>query len=322
MAVSLPLDEFQKAKDLLLAAQRIVLIPHKNPDADAIGATLALKEALENLGKDVTTACIDPLPENCKFLPKSDTFVQNFNYKDFDLIISLDCGAHKLLGFHKEMPELLDKNLVKLINIDHHPSNDFFGTVNIVMPQTPATCFILYLMITSYGWTITQTMATALLHGLYYDTGSFMHSNTSPETLRIAGRLKALGGDHQICVKKQFHTTSIEKLKLWGRAMSRIQLNDKQTVVTAITDKDYTDINATRDDLSGLINYLNHVNEAKFCILLTEDTNGNIKGSMRTQGEEINLSEIAQLFGGGGHKKAAGFTIPGTLQKRTIWDIS
>ena len=315
------IDEFEKAKNLLQWAQRIVIISHKNPDADAIGANLALREALENYGKTVVSACVDTPPESCLGLKGAKDYVQDFNPEDFDLVITVDCGAHKLMAFHESKPELLDRNRVKLLNIDHHPSNDFFGNVNIVLPQTPATCFIIFLLSTYCGWAITPTMATALLQGLYYDTGCFMHSNTTSETLRVAARLKALGGDHERAVKNEFHTASIAKLRLWGRALSRVSLNEKQAVVAALTQKDYEEEHAQPDDISGLVNYLNHVPEAKFCILLNEDSKGNIKASMRTQRDDIDLTAITGLFGGGGHKMASGFTIPGRLVEKQIWSV-
>ncbi|QQR55283.1 bifunctional oligoribonuclease/PAP phosphatase NrnA [Candidatus Peregrinibacteria bacterium] len=316
------LNNFAQAKTLLDQAKRVVIIAHKNPDADAVGSNLAMREALENNGKQVLSACVDPIPENCRFLHKAETFVQDFNPADFDLIITQDCGGHKVMAFHETKPELLDRSKTLLLNIDHHASNDHFGTVNVVMPEAPATCFILFLMFSTYGWTLTPTMATALLHGLYYDTGSFMHSNTNATALRIAARLQAIGADHSRSIKEQFHTHSLAQLKLWGRALERASLNSKQAVVTGLSSKDFQELGANKDDVSGLINYLNHASPAKFCVLLTEEGNGIIKGSMRTQDPDIDLSALSQLFGGGGHTKAAGFSIPGRLVEKRSWGIS
>jgi phosphoesterase RecJ-like protein len=316
------LEAFQEAKNEMLRAQRILIISHKNPDADSIGANCALKEALEHLGKQVDSACIDPVPASCTFLKGAELFLQDFHTPNYDLIISVDCGGYKLLGFHEEKPELLDKTKVKLINIDHHPSNDRFGTINIVMETAPATCFILYLMFSSFGWEIKTQMATALMHGLYYDTGCFMHSNTCAQTLRIAARLKALGADHERCVKEQFKSTSLNRLRLWGRALSKINLNSKQAAVTAVTEKDYAATQSNYEDLSGCISYLSHAAEARFCMLLSEDQKGNIKGSLRTQEDTVNVAKIAELFGGGGHTKAAGFTIPGHLKEKYTWELA
>lgn len=318
---NIPLEAFDQAKTLIYDARKILIISHVNPDADAVGANLALREAIERLGKVVDSACVDPPPENCAFLPLTETYLSQITPSDYDLLISVDCGGHKLLGFHKEHPEILDRNKVTLINFDHHASNDHFGSVNIVMDQTPSTCFILYLFFGYLGWNISSTMATAMLHGLYFDTGSFMHSNTDAATLRIAGRLKALGGEHEPCVKALFHMTKLKQLKLWGRVLSRMHFNEKKAVVSAVREEDYLATGCKFEDLSGLINYLNQIPEAKFTMLLTEDMKGNIKGSLRTQHDDINLSEIAGLFGGGGHKKAAGFTIPGRLQSTTKWEV-
>lgn len=316
-----PLLEFQKAKTLFDQAKTILIISHRRPDADAVGANLALREALENLGKKVNSACIDPPPQNCFFLKEVKQFYESIDPLKYDLIVSVDCGGNKLLGFQEDHPELLDPSKCTLINIDHHPSNDRFGTVNIVMDEAPATCFILYLMFNTYQWTITPSMATALLHGLYYDTGSFMHSNTNADVLRIAGRLKALGGKQELCVKTQFKNSSLAKLKLWGRALSRLYINQQGAAVSVITHQDYEETEANEEDLNGLVNLMDHAEEARFSLLLTEDFKGNVKGSMRTQNEEINLSKLAGLFGGGGHEKAAGFSVPGRLQSKRIWEI-
>ncbi|MFA5793195.1 MAG: bifunctional oligoribonuclease/PAP phosphatase NrnA [Candidatus Gracilibacteria bacterium] len=317
----LSLAVFDQARELIQKASSILIISHKSPDGDAIGANLALQEALIRLGKHTVSACIDPVPSNCLFLNNSFSFVQDFEVKDFDLVITVDCGGHKLIGFQEKKPELLDRTKVTLLNIDHHPSNDHFGNINLVMSDTPSTCFILFLMFTYYGWDISPTMATSLLHGLYYDTGSLMHSNTTADTLRIVGRLKAKGADHARSIKEQFHTASIPKLKLWGRALARATLNSKNAVVSVITKNDYTETNTNHEDTSGLINYLNHVPNAKFCMLLAETENEQIKGSLRTQDQNIDLSRIAELFGGGGHKKASGFTINGRLVEKRTWGV-
>ena len=315
------LPAFDQARELLQNARRIVILSHKNPDADSIGSNLALREALENMGKEVVSACVDEPAENCLFLRKADQYKKDFNPTDFDLIVTVDCGGHKLMAFHETKPELLDRSKTLLLNIDHHPSNDLFRTVNLVMADAPATCFLLFLFFTYCRWSITPSMATALLHGLYYDTGSFQHTNTTATGLRIAGRLLALGANHSKSMKEQFHTHSLSQLQLWGRALERAELNSKKAVVTALTEADYKATHAQKDDISGLINYLNHASPAKFCLLLTEDWNGSIKGSMRTQDEAVDLTQIAGLFGGGGHKKAAGFTIPGRLVEKKVWSI-
>ena len=321
MNSNIPQAEFDKAKDLIFAARNILIISHKNPDADSIGANLALKYTLASLGKNVQSAAADPVPSNCRFLKDSDKFLSDFNSNDFDLFITVDCGGYELMKFHIQKPELLNRKVLQLINIDHHPSNDFFGNVNIVMPDTPATCFILYLFFTYCGWGLSPDSATALLHGLYYDTGSFMHSNTTADTYRIAARLKANGADHERCVREQFHTSSVEKLRLWGRALERLTRNGKNAIVSAVTESDFRAENTEPEDLSGLINFINCVPDSKFTVLLNEDMKGNIKGSLRTLRDDVDLTRVAGLFGGGGHKKASGFSFPGRLQEKVVWEV-
>ncbi|MBU0981583.1 DHH family phosphoesterase [Patescibacteria group bacterium] len=319
--IPVPFEEIDQAKERIYKAQNILIISHQSPDPDTIGANLALRMQLEAIGKNVVSACADQIPENCDFLEKSQSFVTDFNSTDFDLIITVDISSHELLKFHITKPELLDRTKTFIINIDHHPTNNNFGNINIVMPSAPAACFILYLFFSYYGWSITPQIATALLHGLYFDTGSFMHSNTSSASLRVAGRLIALGASHKTIVRRQFHTNTIPQLRVWGHALSRASFNSKNAIVTAITKQDFQRENANPDDLSGLINYINCVPEASFCMLLAEDMKGNIKGSMRTLKENIDLSQIASLFGGGGHKKAAGFKVPGELKSKIAWEI-
>ena len=148
-----------------------------------------------------------------------------------------------------------------------------------------------------------------------------MHSNTNREVLEMAGDLISKGADHKKIVKALFNTTPVGQLKLWGRVMARAHVSKKHAVVSAITEKDFKECEAKPEDLSGVIDFLNAVPDSKLAILLAEDQEGNIKGSMRTQSEKIDLSKLAGIFGGGGHKKASGFTIPGRIQPEITWKI-
>lgn len=307
------LQEFEQIKNLILRSNNIAIISHKGPDGDTIGANLALKHTLKNMGKNVTSFAHDPIPLSISFLKDANKFRTDLNPQEFDLIIAVDCGASYMMKFEFTHSQL--------VNIDHHPSNDFFGLINIVDPQMAATVSIIYFLLEYLNTPITPDIATCLLNGLYSDTGSFRHSNTDSLTLKIASNLVARGADYRTIVKNQFHSNRIEQLKLWGRVLSRTRLNEKSAAVSAVTEKDFDELNTNAEDLSGVIDYLNTISESKFCVLLAEDGNGNIKGSFRTQNEEIDLTQIAGLFGGGGHKKAAGFTIPGKLEQEVVWKI-
>lgn len=318
--VQLDINEMTRARELIERSKRILIISHRNPDADSVGANSALRIGLEGIGKQIDSACADPIPDLLHFIKYGDQYKQNLNWEEirtYDLIITVDCGAHYLVKYHETMPQILEGN-PPLINIDHHATNDMFGTVNIVDPESAATALILYFFFQFLNIQITKEMATSLTAGLYYDTGSFKHSNTSAEVLKVMSDLMARGADYKKVVKHLFKTASVNKLKLWGRALSRARLNDKKVLVSNVGEQDLKELDLEPNDLSGVIDYMNMLPESKFCILLSEDLKGNVKGSCRTQREDVDLSQITSIFGGGGHRKAAGFTIPGKLEEEIV----
>lgn len=315
------LQEFAQIKELITKSHNVAIISHKSPDSDTVGASLALKLGLKSVGKNAESFAKDSIPANLQFLPEAATIKNTINPSLFDIIFAIDCGAAYMMKFEKDHPEILNPSKTILVNIDHHPSNENFGTINIVDTSSAATVSIIYFLLEHLGIQITRDIATCLLNGLYGDTGSFKHSNTDSLTLKIASNLIAKGADYKAIVKNQFHSNEINQLKLWGRVLSRARLNDKNATVSAVTENDFDDLSASPEDLSGIIDYLNSVPESRFAILLAEDRKGNIKGSFRTQDDMMDLSQLAGIFGGGGHKKAAGFTIPGKLIQEVVWKI-
>jgi phosphoesterase RecJ-like protein len=312
--------EFLKARRAFEAAERIVIISHSNPDGDAVGSNLALRLALEAVGKEVVSACVDCIPQDSMFLKKVDKFVKDFNYEDFDVIVSVDCGALKLVKFHESKPELLSGNK-PFVNFDHHESNDNFGTINPVDALACATACVLYRFFGFCNWKITIDIATCLLHGIYFDTGGLMHSNATAEVFRLAGDLVSKGANLQKISKELFHTTPVNKLRLWGRILERIYVNEEGVTVSAVNMNDYEAFGVSPKDTSGAIDFLNAVPGSKYCVLLSEDKDGRVKGSLRTQRDDVNLSEVAAKWGGGGHPKASGFGVDGELKPVMSWKV-
>ncbi len=307
---SLIYDEIGNAKEILI-------ISHRNPDADTVGSNLALRIFAAKKGKKVTSACVDPVDCGCSFLPDADAFVKEFKSGDFDLVVSVDCGSVAQTVFAQKNPRLLKK----MINIDHHSSNNNFGTVNLVISSAASTTQIIFNLFKTWNEKICGDIATCLLCGLYSDTGSFMHSNTCEEVYETAGELTALGARRNLIVKNLFKRSSYEKLKLLGRILNETQLTDKKVVISAVKKEDLTACQADLNDISGAIDYLNCVKGNRIAALLTEDGKGFIRGSLRTRHDDINLSDIAGNLGGGGHKKASGFTVKGKLEKEVRWVI-
>lgn len=311
---------YQQAKRQIEKANKVLLIAHRKPDGDTIGSCISLKIAINALEKEAEIACIDEVPERYEFMPMIHEFITEFDFREYDLIIVCDAGASYMTNYHEIYPDIF-KGEVPVINIDHHASNDNFGSLNIVEPQTPSTTMIIYNFFKFAGYQIVPAIATALITGIYNDTGSFKHQNTTPETLKAAGELLNCGGRIVDVSRNLFKTTPVSTLKLWGRVLDNLKINKEGVAMSVVTKADFDECDAEIDELSGAVDFINCVPDTKFTVLLHEDENGNVKGSFRTRNEDVDLEEIASKFGGGGHKKAAGFTLPGKIQKETTWKI-
>jgi phosphoesterase RecJ-like protein len=313
-------EKFLQAKKLMDKAQKVLSISHKNPDGDTLGASASLYLALRAMGKQVDMACIDGIPDRFMFIADMHKVIHDFDFRDYDLIIVSDAGASYMTRYHEKYPDIF-KGDVPVINFDHHSSNDNFGKVNVVEVASASTTVLLYKFFEFCGISITPQMATALLCGIYNDTGSLMHSNTTLEVFEISGRLMELGGRIHVVAKNLFRTTPVSTLKLWGRVLENARVNNEGVTVSVVTWKDFEECGAGSDEISGVVDLLNSVPGAKYSCLLNEDKNGMIKGSFRTQRDDVDLSALAGQFGGGGHKKAAGFTMQGQLHREVHWKI-
>lgn len=313
-------EKFLQAKRLIEKAQKVLLISHKRPDGDTLGASCANYWALKQLGKEPTIACIDPVPDRFAFLPDINRTIREFNFRDYDLMIVSDAGASYMTRYHEVYPDIF-KGDVPVINLDHHASNDNFGVCNIVDAGSASTTVLQFRFFNFLGIRITPNIATALLTGIYNDTGSLMHSNTNIEVFEITAKLMELGGKVNQVAKSLFRNTPVSTLKLWGRVLENARVNDEGVTVSIVTWKDIEECGADSEELSGVVDFLNSVPGSKYTCLLNEDKNGFIKGSFRTQRDDVDLAKLAGQFGGGGHKKAAGFSIPGRIHKETHWKI-
>jgi phosphoesterase RecJ-like protein len=313
-------DKFLQVKRLIEKANKVLCISHKRPDGDTLGAAVAVSHGLKQFNKTVDMACVDPVPERFSFLPGINRMINSFDFRTYDLIIVLDSGASYMTDFHEIYPDIWSGD-VPVVNIDHHSSNDNFGLCNIVDDSAASTTVILCRLFDFLGIIITPVIATALLTGIYNDTGSFMHANTSVEVMEVSAKLLEAGGKFTSVSKNLFRTTPFSTLKLWGRVLENARINDEGVTISVITWRDFEDCDASSDEISGVVDFMNSIPGSKYTCLLNEDKNGYIKGSFRTQRNDIDLTELAARFGGGGHKKAAGFTMQGRLQKEVHWKI-
>lgn len=314
----------QQVISLINQAEKILLLTHENPDGDAVGSILGFKLALERIGKSIDCYCHDPIPWLFLFLPQAQTIKQDFLLGDYDLVIILDCGDLRRTGFSDRIKEF-SKHKQKILNIDHHPKNDLhrIAKYNLVDYQASSTSEILFQIINQMRIRIDKNIALCLLCGLYTDTGSFKHSNTTPKVLEIASTLLKKGARLKQITDNIINAKSVRALKLWGVALSRIRFNNKYGFAsTIITENDLKNCEATKEDLGGVVNVINSIPDSRAAILLYQIEPDKIKASLRTESDKVNVSKLARYFGGGGLRKASGFTIDGRLiVKGKKWEI-
>ncbi|MFH0820203.1 MAG: DHH family phosphoesterase [Candidatus Peregrinibacteria bacterium] len=302
---------------LLRQANRILIIPHKAPDGDALGAALALYQTFKVMGKSPSIVCLDAPAEVFAFMPHIEQVQAGQPTLDYDAYFIVDAGATHLTGFHESHPQLFDKSL-PVVNIDHHPTNPFFGRYNVVVSTAASATMIVFELLQALELSIDRDTATCLLTGLYTDTGSFMHSNTTPETLRVGAKLLEKGANLRAISKEIFNTLKISTMHLWGRVLRNAYQTSECVTMSVVTQKDFEECEANYEEMTGVVDYINSIPGAQYSVILTE-RDGKVKGSLRTLKEEINVNNIAAAYGGGGHAKAAGFTVPGRLEKEIRW---
>lgn len=316
-------QQFDEALALIAAHKKFLLVSHRRPDGDTLGATVALCLGLMKVGKNVTPACIDPISSRLQFisdlLPSHIKFVRDFSLMEYSAVIISDAGASHMTGFHEKYPEFLSKK-IPILNIDHHASNDGFGTINIVDPKSSSATVLVYELLKKLGIPFDHSIALALMAGIYNDTGGMKHANTTQRTFEIAADLATHGVSAGDIANNLFKDSSISQLKLWGYILENMHRNEKNVVSSVVTESDFMTLGAHSGDTGGVVDLMNTVPDAQFTMLLAEDE-GVVKGSLRTQRDDVNLNEIAGQFGGGGHAKASGFRVHGRLEREVRWKI-
>jgi len=310
--------QINRALYLIKKADNILIICHRKPDADTIGSALALGDILEKQNKKIEYACQDEIPAKFFFLKnagkikKIDQVLNNIiNYK---LIITLDCGSFEQTGLHNFLK--FSDLKAPIINIDHHHDNPHFGRLNIIEANASSTSEIVHRFLVKMDVDLDKNISTNLLNGIFGDTDSFKNPNTSHYTLKTTSDLLASGANLKEITKNTLQDKSLSTLRLWGKILSEIKKNKTFGIVYAvITKKDLQECNAKSEDLEGIANFLNSIPDVKASLVLSENEKGEIKGSFRTLHDHIDVSRLARSLGGGGHKKAAGFTIAGRLIK-------
>ncbi len=303
--------DFKTLNYIAKKSDSVLLFSHSRPDGDTVGSVLALKYYLEKLGKKITLACFDAFPvflENL-FSEKFES-PEKLDLTKFDLIIACDSVER---GFEKIFPQIKDEKITAII--DHHPDITLRADINILDPKLSSVCEIIYHFFLINKLNITKNIATALLLGILGDTGSFQHSNTTPQVMEIASDLMRKGAPLSKIIETTFSNKKISTLKLWGKAFEKAKINPKNGMIASIiTLEDLKNCQATSDDIAQVAEILNTVPGTKFSLILSEREDGIVKGSLRSEDYKgIDVSEIAHQFGGGGHRLASGFEVKGKI---------
>ncbi len=289
-------------------SKNIIISSHVNPDGDSIGSGLALYWAIKKIdpNKNVRYIIEDDVPYNLKFLKGSEIIEK---YKDLteepvvDLFFTVDSANFKRIGrvgnFRKE---------AYLINIDHHVSNDEFGDLNIV-EESSSACEIMYGVIKDIlKVEIDKIIGECLYTGITTDSGSFKYQSTTGKTFKIAGELIEVGIDRNKIIDEVYKSRTMGYIKTLGMALSRMQfIKDKKMVYFTLS-KDFIEReNIKKDETDGIVEKMLEYKDCDIAVFLKEDGDYKIKGSLRSK-KEIDVNEVAKIFDGGGHKRAAGFT--------------
>ena len=315
----------QQVTDLIDRAEHILLMTDERIDGDTMGSTLGLFHVLTTMGKRVDVFSPKPLPKTFEYLPNVNIIRRDdevLKQPSIDLAIVCDCsdGAY--------LPPVIAKMTHKpaLVSFDHHRTNPRYGTVNIIEPNAASTADVVWRFIKAAGYPMTAEAAQCLLTGVITDTQAFFTTSTTNDAVEAAAELTKLGANLHDIVRHNFVNKSPTSLKLWGIALERLFVDETfGGIATAITQKDITDHSATSEDIEGISNFLNAMLDETHDVVIVyrETDDGAVKGSARARTK--NVAEIAEkLYGGGGHRLAAGFKVKNARLKMEngIWKIA
>jgi bifunctional oligoribonuclease and PAP phosphatase NrnA len=321
--------------DLVRRHRRFLLTTHIRPDGDGLGSILALGEVLRLQGKEVRLVIPSSLPYRYAFLDPEKR-IEVFSphpppipsptsggragregegkdaWRNAEVVIVLDTGTWNQMG--EFGPFLRELSAVKVV-IDHHQTQDDLGAIRFVDVTAEATGRLAHQAITALGSPLTTTAAEALLVALAMDTGWFRHGNTSAETLHLAGELIHAGARPDYLYDQLFENNSLPRLKLLGLMLDRIQIaHGGQVSYSEIRVTDYVAVGATPQDTEDLVNYMRSVAGVEVGLLFMEQLKGGVKVSFRSRAR-VDVAHLAERFGGGGHRRAAGAIVQATLEE-------
>ncbi|RIX51782.1 bifunctional oligoribonuclease/PAP phosphatase NrnA [Paenibacillus nanensis] len=307
-------SQLDEALAFIKANASFLVVSHVQPDGDAISSTVVVDWLLERMGKKAVLVNESELPSRLNYLRHFDQILSLKKQKleaSFDAVIAVDCADNRRMG---EVSSFFPEGCA-ILNIDHHPTNNRFGSVNVIQPHAAATAEILFDLIERAGMTPDLDCATAIYTGLMTDTGGFRYSNTSPRVMEIAAKLLETGVSGSKLADHLLEKMTMAKLKLLQMSLARLTFSEDLRIGWVYIGKnDLTDCGAVPEDLEGIVNYALNVDGVEVGILFKETNDGAVKASLRSAGK-ADVAAIAQTFGGGGHVRASGCRLDGPIEE-------
>lgn len=315
-------EVWQQAADFIDTYDTFLVVSHVQPDGDAIGSTLAMAHLLKQRGKQCILTNDSPIPKKYLFMDMTEQIVSWNAAKKahFDAVISVDCADRLRLG---AVETVLQENY-PLLNIDHHPTNDHFGHVNVVLDDKSATAEILYHLTQYLQLTWDRAFAEAVYTGVMTDTGGFRYTNTSSSSMELAAHLLRFGVNPGEIAERVFENISHAKVEILKVALNSLAISDDGKIAwITITAEQMKQTGAKEEDLGGIVNFARNVEGVEVGILFKQLDVYSVKASLRSR-DKVDVSKIAQKLGGGGHARAAGCTIEGSLSevKQTLLEAT
>lgn len=299
------MDQLDQVLDHIRRCNEFLVTSHTRPDGDAIGSTLALAQVLRRMGKNAEVVFFDPVPVIYRPLPFAETIrhAAEVNGK-YDAAIILECDSvtrTRLQGLENHF----------LINIDHHPTSKPFANVNWIDPGCCAVAEMVFRLAQAAGVKITAEIATCLYTAVLTDTGAFSYAPTNAHTFELARRLVEHGADPVRIAQSVYFSSPTSKMRLLGAALSALRREGAMTWMS-VTREDMDRCGALEEDCEGLVNYALGIAGVEVAVFFRETGAERVRVSIRSKGA-VNVGDLAEKHGGGGHGCAAGFSTPGPL---------
>lgn len=301
----------QKIFDWISANDDFLVISHLNPDGDATGSLLAMNQILKRMGKKGRLVNEGSTPSRFSYLPDFENIT---NYSEstiehtYRYIICVDCADAGRVG---KVAECFAED-AEIVNIDHHPTNDFYGTFALIQPDASSTCEVIYDFIRMFHIEVDKPLADCLYTGYLTDTGGFRYSSTTPKVLHDAAELVTAGAHPYEIAERALESVTYEHVKLLSKSLSLLELMfEGKAALISLPLSVIHESGATKEDADGLANYGRNIEGVEVAVLLRETEDG-VKISLRSK-EYVDVSLLAKQLGGGGHVRAAGCSIKTSL---------